>query len=269
MEGSKINTLLIIDPQYDFCNPNGALYVNGADADMKRLADVIDTVENEFEDIVVTLDTHNIVDIAHPIWWIDVEGNSPAPFTIITKDDVDNKKWIARDPLNQEWSEVYVAMLARNNKYSLCIWPEHCIRGTIGNTIEETLNTSLINWERNTLGVVNTFTKGENIMTEHYSAVKADVEIDTYPTTKPNYQLIKTLDQAELIFIAGEALSHCVANTVRDLMDYINPIKFVLIRDTMSNVTGFEHMGDEFIQEFKARGGGITTTQEMKNAVNG
>jgi len=33
--------LFIIDPQVDFCSPDGALYVPGADKDMERLADFI------------------------------------------------------------------------------------------------------------------------------------------------------------------------------------------------------------------------------------
>lgn len=35
--------LLIIDPQNDFCSPDGSLYVHGAEQDMQRLADFIDT----------------------------------------------------------------------------------------------------------------------------------------------------------------------------------------------------------------------------------
>ena len=34
----KKNALLIIDPQYDFCDPVGALYVKGADRDMEMLS---------------------------------------------------------------------------------------------------------------------------------------------------------------------------------------------------------------------------------------
>ena len=263
-----MNTLLIIDPQYDFCDPNGALYVHGEDKDMERLADAIDVIKGDFDEMVVTLDTHNIIDIAHPIWWIDADGNSPAPFTIITSEDIKNNKWITRDPLNQEWSEMYVEVLDNEGKYPLCIWPEHCIRGTIGHTIYPRLNEALNNWERITNTPVKAVNKGENIYTEHYSAVKAEIKVSDDPYTDVNLNLIKELDRAELIFVAGQALSHCVANTVRDLMVHINPNKFVLIRDTMSNVTGFEDMGDQFIQDFKALGGGITTTGDLKNAVN-
>ena len=36
------NALLIIDPQNDFCNPNGTLFVSGAEEDCERLAEFID-----------------------------------------------------------------------------------------------------------------------------------------------------------------------------------------------------------------------------------
>lgn len=266
----KKETLLIIDPQQDFCNPNGgALFVNGADTDMKRLADMIKVVGNDFDNIVVTIDSHNIVDIAHPVWWVDENGNHPNPFTIITRADVENKKWITRDPAEQLWSEYYVTQLAVNGKYPLCIWPYHCIIGTEGNNIVPVLNNELIEWEKRHAIPVGKFIKGTNVHTEHYSAVEAEVKYPHDNDTEPNIKLINALMPSDLIFVAGEALSHCVANTVRDLMKYIPAERFVLIRDAMSNVTGFETNGDDFIAEFKANGGGITTTEELKNVVNG
>jgi len=33
--------LLIIDPQVDFCDPSGALYVPGAEKDMERLSEMV------------------------------------------------------------------------------------------------------------------------------------------------------------------------------------------------------------------------------------
>jgi hypothetical protein len=39
--------LLVIDPQVDFCDPKGNLYVNGADKDMVRLADMV----NKYSDL--------------------------------------------------------------------------------------------------------------------------------------------------------------------------------------------------------------------------
>mgnify|MGYP003665380095 CR=1 FL=1 len=71
--------LLIIDPQNDFCNPNGSLYVPGADEDVKRLAGLVHRMKDKIDDIHVTLDSHRKVDIAHPIWWKDASGAHPGP----------------------------------------------------------------------------------------------------------------------------------------------------------------------------------------------
>ena len=63
--------LLVIDPQNDFCDPNGSLYVPGAEKDMSRLAKLIDSMRHRLSDIHVTLDSHRKVDISHPIWFKD------------------------------------------------------------------------------------------------------------------------------------------------------------------------------------------------------
>ena len=62
------NTLFIIDPQNDFCDPeNGALYVPGAENDMARLSDFIATNGPKLDRIVVSLDSHQRLDISRPL----------------------------------------------------------------------------------------------------------------------------------------------------------------------------------------------------------
>ena len=54
---SKRVELLIIDPQIDFCDPaRGALYVPGAEHDMRRLAQMVVRLKDKIDDIHVTLD---------------------------------------------------------------------------------------------------------------------------------------------------------------------------------------------------------------------
>ena len=65
---------LIIDAQNDFCDPKGNLFVTGADKDSVRLADVIKRMKKQINDIHATLDTHHLIDIAHPIFWVDSKG---------------------------------------------------------------------------------------------------------------------------------------------------------------------------------------------------
>jgi nicotinamidase/pyrazinamidase len=260
--------LLIIDPQNDFCDPStGALYVAGADEDMNRLADMIDRLGDSISDIHVTLDSHHLNDIAHPNWWRDSAGNPPSPFTIITADDVEKQVWTTTVPSLYRRSLEYVKSLESNKRYPLCIWPPHCLIGTSGAAIWPRLMQSLNNWNANQFMQVDFVTKGSNVFTEHYSAIKADVPDPIDPTTQINTRLISALQSADLIAIAGEASSHCVANTVRDIADafgddsYVK--KLVFITDASSPVGGFESFSDDFIKEMTGRGMQISTTADF------
>ena len=77
---SKQVCLLSIDPQVDFCSPTGKLSVGGAEDDMGRLATFVKRCKGDIAEIIVTLDSHRTIHIAHPIWWVDSDGNHPIPF---------------------------------------------------------------------------------------------------------------------------------------------------------------------------------------------
>jgi len=93
---NKSTALLIIDAQFDFCNPKGTLYVPGAEKDIERIAQLIATHGDGINEIFVTLDTHRVLDIAHPLFWEDPNGNTVAPFTLITAAAVKEGKWRPR-----------------------------------------------------------------------------------------------------------------------------------------------------------------------------
>lgn len=263
--------LLIIDPQRDFCEPadqgTGALFVPGAPEDMNRLADFVDRCAAKLDDIHVTLDSHHLIHIAHPIWWRNSKGEKPDPFTIISASDVDSGKWMARLPGLQKYSLEYVKHLEGNARYPLCIWPPHCLIGSAGYGVHPRLYEALNNWEAQEFGVIDYVTKGSNVKTEHYSAVTADVPDPNDPSTQINTALINTLMEADLVAIAGEAGSHCLANTVRDIAEafgddsYIK--KLVLLEDATSPVPGFENLQDDFVKEMTARGMQINTTDKF------
>jgi len=254
---SKI-VLLSIDPQNDFCDPNGALSVSGADKDMERLASMVKKNKSKIDDIFVTLDSHRTVHVAHPIWWVNTDGEHPAPFTIINKDDVcgSNPQWRSYNPGYQKWSEYYVSKLAENNRYPLCVWPPHCLIGSWGHAIYPVLFEALCEWEHQ-YATVNYVTKGSNIRTEHYSAMQADVQDSDDNTTGLNTKLIEELQTADIIAISGEASSHCVKHTVMDIANNFgeeNITKFVYLEDTSSPVPGFEAEAESFIKEMTDRG---------------
>jgi nicotinamidase/pyrazinamidase len=257
--------LLCIDPQEDFVNRGGkgTLAVVGAIGDMDRLSVMVRKFGSEIDEIQMTLDSHYITHIAHPFWWKDKKGNHPAPFTLIGADSVAKGDWTATNPELQDWSKNYVDQLAANKRYPLVIWPVHCIIGSPGQCIDPSFLQAISEWETKFYAIAPRTTKGSNPFTEHYSAVKADVEHPSDPTTRLNSKLVDTLKDYDDILIAGEALSHCVANTIRDIADEFSVDqvkKFVLLQDASSNVTSFEKQGEDFVNEMVAKGMKLSST---------
>lgn len=264
--------LLIIDPQMDFMDyPSkpGSLAVQGAHQDMLRVARLVEQFGSELHDIHITLDSHHVMDIAHPRWWTNSKGESPSPFTLITPQDIQAGTWRARIPEYAQRSAAYVLDLAQNGRYPLCIWPEHCLIGSDGHRIHPELFDALAGWERSHLAVMETVTKGSNPFTEHYSGLKAEVPDPEDASTQMNLRLIETLEHSDMVLIAGEALSHCVANTVRDIASVFDPSaiqKLVLLEDACSSVTGFEAQGEAFIKELTAQGMRLMKTTDFVSA---
>ena len=263
---------LIIDPQNSFCHPTeGELYVPGAENDAERLAKLVDSLLYEIDDIHVTLDTHHELDVAHPIFWLNEKGEHPAPFTQISKEDVLNGVW---RPFNSKMPSPpygtlldrmidYVTKLEENGRYQLTIWPPHCLIGTPGHNVVGPLREVFRKWELTRYAMIDYHTKGSNIFTEHYSGVQADVPDMEDPTTHLNTKLIETLEEADVIVFSGEASSHCVANTIRDIVKNFGEEtvrKCVLLEDAMSPVPGFEQFADDFFQDMKDKGMQIAKT---------
>lgn len=267
MSDQKSNgvALLIIDPQNDF-HPGGALAVTGANEDSTRIAELIENNLDKIGNITVTLDTHHKMHIAHGAFWKDKEGNSPNPFTLISENDIKEGKWAPTDPKHAEHALKYVQTLEANKRFVMCIWPEHCLIGTPGHAVSPLLNPALQNWAVHHLTTVDYVLKGQNCLTEMYSALKADVEIEGDCSTKINTALIESLQTYDKVLVCGEALSHCVNFTTRDLVDHWpkeNLSKICILKDAASSVAGFEKAGEEFLQDMKDKGCTITTTSEV------
>ena len=262
--------LISIDCQNDFCitlgpgGEKGALVVAGADQDMARLGKFISKNKARFDQIHCTLDSHQLVHIAHPAFWRNSKGEHPNPFTQITEDDVKNGVWSAYNPKWQDKALKYVTSLKKNGRYVLVIWPPHCLIGSWGHAIVPSVANALYEWEAD-FNRVSFIAKGSNLFTEHYSAVQADVPDDDDTSTKLNTELIEVLKDADEILITGEALSHCVANSIRDVATQFGDDqvqKFTLLEDTSSNVGGFEKLGQDFVKEMVKKGMKVTRTTD-------
>jgi nicotinamidase-related amidase len=138
------------------------------------------------------------------------------------------------------------------------IWPPHCIIGTPGHNIVTPVLEALLTWEQKNIGMVNKVTKGSNMWVEHFSGVRAEVLDPNDPTTQLNTDVVNALMDADEILWAGEARSHCLANTFRDIANEFKDDAFVkkciLLTDGTSDVTGLEFLGKAFVDEMTKRG---------------
>ncbi len=230
--------LLIIDMQVDFCHPQGTLHVPGALQDIRRLVEFIYRNAGRISSIACSLDSHLPYQIFHPAWWTDPEGHHPAPFTLITQEDIRQGKW--RALLEPEWSTTYVRKLEEDAKKQLTIWPYHVPIGGIGNALDPEL-WSAVFWHSIARKSQPTWwRKGSVPKTEHYSIVQPEIPVAEAPEGGRR-SFLEDLEKDDAIIIAGEAASHCVLETLEDLVDEFadNPErldKIFILRDCTSPV---------------------------------
>ncbi|KAG5177283.1 hypothetical protein JKP88DRAFT_265053 [Tribonema minus] len=255
--------LLIIDPQVDF-HPGGSLAVAGADADAERIAAFLRRHEQDIDDVVVTLDSHHRFDISQPGFWVSGEGNPPAPFTAITSEQVKLGLWKPVLEEHQAHCQRYCEALEARGRFTHVVWPEHCLIGTVGQTVEPRINAALQDWALARRRAVHYVAKGANPLTEHFSAFAAEVPLDSDPGTALNAALVARLRRRARVYVCGQALSHCVNRSVRDLVEHWAPrsaADIVLLRDGASPVAGFEGEAAAFVDA--ARAAGVTVVEHM------
>lgn len=285
--------LVVIDPQNDFMgNSDGSPYsvkldnstvlqaslpVPGATSDMERLAVMIDRVGKRFEDIHVTLDSHRVIDVGHPGMWRDSDGNSPPPLiTVISEEDIAKRRWYPRIPAYEAILREYARKLAAQGNYPVVnIWPEHCLIGTWGHNVYPALAQALQRWERSQLANVDYVVKGTNALTEHYGALMAEVPDPNDASTILNTDFLQIMQDADIIGVGGEASSHCVLSTVRQIATHIgidHVQKFHLLTDCMSPVPAvpgggpsldFPEIARAFFADMESKGMTLTTSDKF------
>ncbi|MBN1428792.1 MAG: hypothetical protein JXB07_10435 [Anaerolineae bacterium] len=210
--------LMLVDAQVDFIHPDGALSVPGAVDDTRRTIEWLLRNTGHVTTIVASLDTHIPRQIFYPTWWVDVSGRHPAPFTLITAADVEQGVW---KPVEEpEWSRRYVHDLESQSKKTLMIWPYHTMVGTPGHAIAPALYEAIAyhSAARSTQPVF--LVKGSIAKTEHYSILEPEVKVPDAPLGDLNVSLLEMLSTYDLLYMAGQAKSHCVLETVTTLYRY-------------------------------------------------
>src|SRR5690606_23851580 len=148
----------------------------------------------------------------------------------------------------------------------------HCVTGTWGHNIHGEVSQALNDWELLTHGTARKVLKGEYPWSEHYGVFEADTPLENVPGTQFNTALAQSLTQGvDLLLVAGEASSHCVAASADQLLSAIQTgripkpdsgFEIALLIDCMSPVSGFEQVERDFITRATAAGVKLTTAQE-------
>lgn len=213
--------------------------------------------------------------------WRNQAGESPEPFTIITVDDLVNGIWLPRNAqarlpqlsgtLGQYMVE-YALTLAAEGNYPLMVWPQHCVIGTPGHNVHSELMAALQQWECKEFANVEFVVKGTNSFTEHYGALQAEVPMASDPSSGLNTGFLDTLSKADIVVVAGEALSHCVKSTVTQIADNIGEDqiqKFHILTDCSSPVPkvgdgpDFPAIAGGWLKDMERRGMTLTTSTDF------
>lgn len=262
---SRTTQLLIVDPQNDFCDlprdgwPAGqapSLPVQGAHADMQRLAGWIQRYSPQIDAITITLDSHQAYDIAHPWFWQQGHGGPVAPFTPITAAQVRAGDFAPRDASALPRVLQYLDALEDAGRYTLMVWPMHCELGSWGHGVHPDVLQACRDWQAAQHRAVHHVLKGMNPWTEHYSAICAEVPDPQDPATSLNTALLERLSVCDTLVITGEASSHCVRATTEHILQHsgMAPERLVVLTDCMSPVAGFELAHEIFLQQMRQQG---------------
>jgi len=253
--------LLLIDVQKDFCFPEGALFVAGRDGrgavdDSRRIAEFIYRNLGALTNVTATLDTHFAYQIFFPSFWVDQDGQPLTPYREVTREQLERgqarpnpamAKWLCGG--DQAWLlaqvKYYCEELERSGKYTLYLWPPHCLLGSDGHALAGVVQEARLfhAFARGAQSWVEL--KGDNPLTENYSVLRPEVpgRHDGPPLAQRNTRLVETLLSADAVVIAGQAASHCVRSTIDDLLgemvakDAALARKVYLLTDCMSAVT--------------------------------
>ncbi len=228
--------LIAVDVQNTFCIPEFELYVGGRSGrgaidDNRRLCEFIYRNLDVITQICPTMDTHQVMQIFHSIYLVNDKGDHPGPFTLLSAKDVQNGVWkvnpaVAQslgiaEEYGQRHLSYYTRKLQESGKYDLTIWPYHAMLGGIGHALVSAVEEAIFFHSLARLSQPDVHVKGNNPLTEHYSVLGPEVLTGPQGESlaQKSDKFYKKLIQFDVVVIAGQAKSHCVAWTIQDLLD--------------------------------------------------
>lgn len=231
-------SLVVVDAQNTFCIPGYELYVGGRSGtgavdDNRRLCEFIYRNLGVITQICPTMDTHQAMQIFHAIYLINDQGEHPAPFTLVSEEDIKKKVWMFNPTLcdnlqvtedyGQHHLAHYTNKLKRSGKYDLTVWPYHAMLGGIGHALVSSVEEAIFFHGIARHSQPDFHVKGDNPFTEHYSVIGPEVleGPEGEPIGQKSDKFFQKLLQFDAVLIAGQAKSHCVAWTIDDLLENV------------------------------------------------
>jgi nicotinamidase-related amidase len=282
--------LVAVDVQNTFCIPDFELYVGGRSGtgavdDNRRLCEFIYRNLHRITQIVPTMDTHQAIQIFHSIFLINDKGEHPAPFTLITEDDIVQGRWrfnTALAPALHHSADYmqrhllhYTGELKKSGKYELTIWPYHAMLGGIGHALVSAVEEAIFFHTIARYSQPDFHIKGNHPLTEHYSVLGPEVSTgpDGERLAYRSDKFLRKLVEFDAVIIAGQAKSHCVAWTIADLLEDVmahdeSLVKRVyLLEDCTSpvvvpGVVDYTDKADEAFQKFADAGMHVVRSTE-------
>lgn len=230
--------LVAVDVQNTFCIPGFDLYVagrsgTGAVDDSRRLCEFIYRNMDVISQISPTMDSHNAMQIFHPLFLVNSKGDHPPPFTLISEEDIRLGVWKFNPDLcfsfsidekqGQALLLHYTRKLKESGKYDLTVWPYHGMLGGIGHALVSSVEEAIFFHCVARYSQPDFHVKGDRPLTEHYSVLGPEV-LEGPKREKlgiKSDKFFKKLLEFDAVLIAGQAKSHCVAWTIADLLEDI------------------------------------------------
>lgn len=264
-----------VDVQNDFCVPDGTLsyktgqlYVPGAYESIKRMQKFMPKVINVVTQWWFSLDQHHPFDIGHYTFWKDKKGNHPKlsisnPAMPISAAQIEAREWGPSRPELYNYALDYARTLEANGRYCVMVWNEHCIIGESGSLFVPEIAQEIRNWEYHNKANVVTVIKGTNPLTEHYSALEAEVPYPSDPTTHLQTDMIQLMQDSDEIWWMGQALDFCVNSTMQTafkLFDAETLKRNIIFSDLTDAI--FPDKGQQILEDLKKIGVKVTTTTD-------
>lgn len=230
--------LVAVDVQNSFCTPGFELFVagrsgTGAVDDNQRLCSFIYRNLGRLTQICPTMDTHNAMQIFHPLFIVNDKGEHPGPFTLISEEDISRGVWKFNADLcfsfhidpdyGQQMLLYYTRQLKKSGKYDLTIWPYHGMLGGIGHALVSSVEEAIFFHCVARSSQPDFHVKGDRPFTEHYSVLEPEVRYGPRgeELASKNDKFFRKLQEFDAVLVAGQAKSHCVAWTIADLLEKI------------------------------------------------